>query len=318
MISQINVLITSSSDKLPLINSVKKALEKTKVDFQLYLGEIDVNAPCFFFGFQTFRMPSTNSNDNVSQIITLCEENSINFIIPTRDQDLVFFSENIEVFNENSINVIVSPIETIKLCFDKLSFSQFGLANNLPFIPAYLCSDEVNAMPMIVKPRFGSGSNNVYRLTNNNNIDELSRCIEEPIFQPYIDGFEISVDAWIDNQNQLKGLVMRTRDYVKNGESKVTRTYHNNILEKKFITVFNKFKFRGHVVLQAIIDKNNIPYIIEINPRFGGASNLSIKVGLDSFYWSFMEVLGDDISKLKFNANFSQTSMIKYIDEKFC
>jgi len=153
---------------------------------------------------------------------------------------------------------------------------------------------------------------------NNNNIDELSRCIEEPIFQPYIDGFEISVDAWIDNQNQLKGLVMRTRDYVKNGESKVTRTYHNNILEKKFITVFNKFKFRGHVVLQAIIDKNNIPYIIEINPRFGGASNLSIKVGLDSFYWSFMEVLGDDISKLKFNANFSQTSMIKYIDEKFC
>jgi carbamoyl-phosphate synthase large subunit len=38
----------------------------------------------------------------------------------------------------------------------------------------------------------------------------------------------------------------------------------------------------GHNVVQAFYRRETGPLLIEVNPRFGGASNLSIRAGLDS------------------------------------
>ena len=38
----------------------------------------------------------------------------------------------------------------------------------------------------------------------------------------------------------------------------------------------------GHSVVQAFWSEQNGPRLIEVNPRFGGASTLSIRAGLDS------------------------------------
>jgi carbamoyl-phosphate synthase large subunit len=56
--------------------------------------------------------------------------------------------------------------------------------------------------------------------------------------------------------------------------------------------VLNALQLRGPVVLQAIVANGGLQ-VIECNPRFGGASTSSIAVGLDSFYWSLIEALGD-------------------------
>ena len=67
----------------------------------------------------------------------------------------------------------------------------------------------------------------------------------------------------------------------------------------------------GHVILQAIIDEHDMIHIIECNCRFGGASTLSVKAGLDSFYWFFLEVLGQDLHDYPFTVIYNQIKQIR-------
>src|SRR3546814_15369896 len=50
----------------------------------------------------------------------------------------------------------------------------------------------------------------------------------------------------------------------------------------------------GPVVMQAILTDRGLA-VIEVNPRFGGASTASIEVGLDVFYWALLERLHPDM-----------------------
>ncbi len=43
----------------------------------------------------------------------------------------------------------------------------------------------------------------------------------------------------------------------------------------------------GHCLTQVLIDRDGVPYVIEINPRFGGASPLSLHAGSTQFVGSW-------------------------------
>jgi len=91
---------------------------------------------------------------------------------------------------------------------------------------------------------------------------------------------------------------MRKRDYVINGESQVTSIFYNKKMESSFIKYFEALKLNGIVMMQAKIFKDKI-YIIECNPRVGGASTLSIQNGLDVFFWQINKIINDKF-KIKF------------------
>lgn len=85
-----------------------------------------------------------------------------------------------------------------------------------------------------------------------------------------------------------------------NGESQVTKTIINKSLEELFKDIIKPMELYGHIILQAIIDKDGNINVIECNPRFGGASAISIKSGLDSFYWLYLESRGLNIDNYPF------------------
>ena len=110
-----------------------------------------------------------------------------------------------------------------------------------------------------------------------------------PIFQPFIEGTEISVDAYHDTQCNFIGLSLRNRDNVIEGESQITSTFRDLNLEKEIEIILSHLKLSGCVVIQAIIDSFGKIHIIECNARFGGASTVSQQVGLHSLKWAISE-----------------------------
>ena len=58
-------------------------------------------------------------------------------------------------------------------------------------------------------------------------------------------------------------------------------------------------------------DENNFN-ILECNNRFGGASSLSLEVGLDTFYWFLLEVNGADLNQYPFIRSKIQKKQIRY------
>jgi len=282
-----NVLITSISKKVPLIENVRLAAKKISQSIKIIGADSNDNCIAKYFVDSFWHMPPLE-NLKVNQIIDFCKKFNINAIIPTRNEELKYWSEHKNIFLQNNINVMVSNINTVKICTDKLLFYK-ELFNKYPVIFTTDNLDEIKHQKLIIKERYGSGSRLIYINIDYEKAKELSKNLSNPIFQPFIEGKEISIDVYITKNNICKGVVLRERNLIVSGESHITTTFKNKEIEDLFLKLSIELNIYGHAVFQAIIDKNNNIHIIECNCRFGGASTIAIKAGLDSFYWFLLE-----------------------------
>ena len=296
----LNVLVTSASKKIPLIHAVKVAAHKLSGDSRIIAGDISENVLSKYISDDFWLMPRT-IDDNVNEILIECARRDINVILPTRDGELAFWSKHKATFSDQGISIIVSPSQSIARCLDKLEFSEFGEKNELPFIPSAIDISSIKAKSYVVKERFGAGSESIGINLGLDDAIAHSKTLMQPIFQPFISGIEISIDGWLCKDGNLKGLVLRRRDLVENGESQITSTFRHASIEGQAAICLEALDLSGPVVMQAIITESQEIKIIECNSRFGGASTTAITAGLDIFYWSLQEALGNDSQDYSFH-----------------
>lgn len=308
-----NVLVTSISKKVPLLKSVKNALDMLDLGLLLYGADTDKNVIGFFFVDKFWKMPNLNDLD-IEELITFCHANDIICIIPTRDGELKFFSYYKDLLREQGINVMVSHLRSVEICLDKLLF--YNTLNNLgyPVIPTFSSINKSSShfSSFVVKEQFGAGAKTMgLNLTKEEALNH-SKLLEAPIIQPMIIGREVSVDLYIDKNRNTKGVICRTRDKIVDGESQITKTIHKPSLEKLCSDIADELKLYGHVIFQVIEDVKGHFYIIECNCRFGGASTLSIAAGLDSFYWFLLESLGENLDDYSFKRTSKELTMVRH------
>lgn len=284
---KVKVLVSSASRKIPLIKSILEAKDRFDKEILVYAGDINKDAHAQFVCDGLILLPAT-SVENFEEILNLLKENQIELVIPTRDGELEFWATHRKALEKEGIQVIVSEPEAITTSLDKLAFAKFGEIKGFPIIPAW--EHPQGKGPFVVKERYGAGSRSIGL-----NIETLDAALEwgaklaQPIYQPFIEGKEISVDAWLDKTSKVKGLVLRERNQVAQGESVVTTTFRDTRLEAQCTQLLEALPLHGPVVLQVIIDSLGNPHIIELNARFGGASTASVAVGLDIWYWTLLE-----------------------------
>lgn len=307
-----NILITSISKKTPLIKAVLTASKRINPSIKLFGGDCDNKCIGKYFTHAFWHMPILDKL-TINDLITYCRNNSINSIIPTRDGELHFFAEHLIEMAQNNIQVLVSESDSISYCTDKLRFYRDSIKNGIPVILTVEDICEIGNVNCVVKERFGAGGRNVGINLRKEDAVKHAKNLACPIFQPFIDGEEISVDMYITKNGILKGMIMRKRELVVDGEAQITTTFYNMRLEELCIRFSQKHSFYGHLTLQVIQDKSNEFHIIECNPRFGGASTLSVACGLDSFYWFILESNGYDVT----NCEFLYNKNIRYRQVRF-
>jgi carbamoyl-phosphate synthase large subunit len=280
-----DVLVSSASSKVPLLRVVMDAARRIDPKIRVFAGDSDGGVITRHFADGFVHLPNTLAS-NVGAIVQLCLDNGIGMIIPTRDGELLFWAEHASVFAAQGIGVVVSDARAIAVSLDKLKFSELS-SSQLPIIPAWLQPE--GSFPLVVKERFGAGSRSIGLNLDHASARVHAAQLNEPIFQPFIQGVEVSVDAWLDRAHRVKGLVLRRRDQVRNGESVVTTTFRDSNLERSCIAFLESLPLCGPVMLQLIIDADGAPNVIELNARFGGASTASIAAGLDVWFWTLNE-----------------------------
>lgn len=284
------VLISSASSKISLIRLVEDCISSSP-ELGLLAGDTDNLALSSFFGCEFWAMPET-IDDKFAEILQGCLDRNVGLVIPTRDGELIFWAENRTRFENHGIKVAVSAPDAVKTCLDKLKFSEWGIGRGLPFIPSFLSISAIESEGVVLKERFGSGSVGLYINRPRNELKELSEKLESPIFQPFIFGPEISVDAWLNSHGEVHGFVLRRRDVVRNGESQVTTTFRSVENEPEINEILSALGrdlgIRGAIVMQAILHQGRLS-IIEVNARSGGASSASAQVGLNPLSCSIQE-----------------------------
>lgn len=297
-----NILITSAAGKIPLIHAVRQAVAKTGASARVIAADSDEKCLSRHLADDFWCMPPLTAFEEGSVLLESLLARGIAYIIPTRDGELTFWSSKKAFLDQHGIQVMVSQRASIDNCLDKLYFYNLCRENNIPAIPTEI---DIDRLPMsnsyVVKERFGAGSLHLVLDLKRNDAVRHATFLNNPIFQPFVRGKEYSIDAYVDKSNEIKGVVCRVREIVKNGESQITVTCNDAGLEEKCRRYIKAFNLYGHIMLQLIISVDGEIHLVECNARFGGASTLSLAAGLDSFYWFLLESRGADIRSIPFH-----------------
>ncbi|MDA8090434.1 MAG: ATP-grasp domain-containing protein [Nitrospiraceae bacterium] len=311
---ELNILVTSISKKVPLLKSLGKACWEISNNVKVFGADSDPNCIGKYFVDSFWEMPRIDVL-RVEDLTNFCATNKISYIIPTRDGELLYFAKHKEKLLRKGIHVMISDYKAVEACLDKLLF--YDLVNKMGF-PAVTTTkniEELNCDTYVVKERFGAGSNNIGLNLSKAEAADYALKLGNPIYQPMIQGREISADLYVDNKNGTKGIICRYRQLVINGESQISETLRNIELEEMCADFGGRLKFYGHIILQIIIDKEGNFHIIEANTRFGGASSLSVEAGLDSFYWFLLESRGEDLKRYPFLRAEKEKKLIRHAED---
>lgn len=307
----VNILVTSISKKVPLITSLKKANLKIGNTGKIFGSDTDENCIGKYFVDLFWKIPKLTEL-KIGEFLDYCRENQITCLIPTRDGDLDFFARHKELLHQNGIVPMVSDYSAVQICLDKLVFYDRCRSMGFPVINTVQNITELDCIYYVVKERYGSGSRNIgLKLTKEQAIAK-SALLQTHVFQPYIDGSEVSVDVYIDLKGKTKGVIVRERSLIVNGESQITVTIREKKLEEMSAALAERLKLYGHIIFQVLIGNEGSFHIIECNCRFGGASTLSLESGLDSFYWFLLESTGSSLEDYTFCRSTFEKKLVRY------
>ncbi len=305
-----NILITSIAAKVPLINCVLESKNKFDKSIRVYGADIDKSCIGQYFVDSFYIMPKINIL-KINDFIDGCNEKNIKYIIPSRDADVLYFSAYKDKLEENSIYLFSPDVDVVNICFDKLKF--YESVKDKLIIPTYKNISDVNSSSFVVKQRFGSGSDNIAINVDKTTALNFAMKLKDPVYQPFIEGKEYSIDSYVDKNANRIASVIRSRDLVKNGESQITTYIKDEVLDSIVKQFVENLNISGHSVTQ-VIGHDNSYSIIECNTRFGGASTLSYKMGLESFYWFLMEV---NDKSIVFKLNNKKLKQVRVAEDKY-
>lgn len=296
---ELNVMITSVSRKLSCVREVRRALHRLPEGGSVIGADSDAGALARGFVDSFWEMPRLDALP-VQRLIEQCQLEHIRVIVPTRDGELPYFAEHREALAAAGVEVLISPPATVALCLDKQAFSDRLRELGFAAIPTSRTLDGCDGERLVVKQRFGSGSRSIRLAVDRDAAALAAEDLVEPVFQPWIEGPEYSIDTYSTRDGRAKAAIVRRRVLVVDGESQVTAAVDDPELEALGLDASAAIGLRGPAVWQVIVDPTGAPQIVECNSRIGGASSLSIAMGLDSFYWAFSEAAGIDPDTLPF------------------
>ncbi len=304
-----NILVTSISSKVILLELIRTAINKYDKNILLYGADINSKAIATYFVDKFLEIPRLKYL-KITTLIDICNKEKIKYIIPTRDDDVKYFSFYKKKLLKNGIFVFSPEYKSVKFCFDKLMFYKKSKLEQVIKTSKYI--NHIKQKKLVVKERFGSGSSSIVININKKNAKKHAKELNNPIFQPFIKGDEYSIDSYLDENNTCIACIIRSRDLIIDGEAKITTIKKDKKLKGIIVEFLQKHKIIGHSVTQVIKSKNNY-HIIECNTRFGGASSLSYKMGLESFYWFLLETNNKIIKTKLSNKKLRQVRVSKDI-----
>lgn len=316
-----SVLVTSASQKISCMLAVKDALFRTFGSYgpdeaKLYAADSNPHYLAKYFSDDFWDMPPL-ADLTIQDLIAYCHAHNIKAIVPTRDGELEYFAQHKQELSQSAIHVLISDPEAVRTSLDKLEFYETLKKEGYPVIETVQDISLISPTSYVVKEQFGSGSKTILLNAPKKTALVHAKTLNSPIFQPYIEGTEYSVDLYITNTNKAKGAVARERTLVIDGESKVTTTVHDQDIIELCTKASLEIGLYGHSVWQLMKAPDGSLHIIECNSRFGGASSAALAVGLDSFFWFLQEVIHDTVDHIDFVRTPEDIRQIRYPANKF-
>lgn len=278
------IIFTSVGRRVELMQAFRKAAKEINTELTIIGTDIANTAPALVFCNQTRIVPKADTSDYIPFLLSICEKEKIDCLIPTIDTDLISLAENKERFEAIGTKVLISAADKVRLCSDKKYTADYFISLGLK---TPLSVDSVvkysSGYPAFIKPKAGSSSIDAYKVMKKEDLITYANKIGDYLIQPFISGREYTIDILCDYEGNPVYITPRERLAVRAGEVLKTQICQDNKMIEEMQMLIKDYKPCGQITVQLIREENTgDDYYIEINPRFGGGAPLSIKAGADS------------------------------------
>lgn len=270
-----NIIVTNVGRRGYLVEYIKEIKSYTG---KVFVSDCDSTASGLYGnndGHFILPRPVDNEELYVQELTNLCKAQQIGIVIPVIDPEIFILSKYREQMLAEGINVIVSDKKVLDICYDKLQMNEFLQANGFLVPQTYTDIDSFTKaiesdklqFPVIVKPVYGSGS---VETTVVDNLDKVKTLFHDGLMiQEVLKGMEHGCDVFNTFDKMPVRCVVKKKISMRSGETDKSVTVDNKQLQQVGIELGKKLGHIGNLDFD-VFETEKGPYIIDINPRFGG------------------------------------------------
>jgi carbamoyl-phosphate synthase large subunit len=293
----VTVLISSVGRRSQLVECFREAFCELAIPGRVIGTDVDPErAPAAHLVDKCYRVPKCGSPDFIPELMRIGQSEGVRLIIPTIDTELSVLAGARRRFLRQAISVAVSDPETIQIACDKKETHRWLVANQFSTVrqgvPARVLANTSRwAFPLIAKPRFGSASAGLMKVTSFRQLEELAENKSEYIVQEFAHGEEYTINVFIEN-GRCVCAVPHKRIEARGGEVSKGLTSRNTNLMELGMEIAEKLPgARGALNVQCFVDSSGNSKVIEINARFGGGFPLANRAGAKFPRWMLESLL---------------------------
>jgi len=230
-----------------------------------------------------------SESDYLQWLNGVFKEFKIDCYFPLSESEIKFFAE----IDEKSFNTIFTDVKFIgvnkkivNIFSDKFQTQNWLESEGFQTPKIYPNIDAEGLIyPVIIKPRFGSGSRSVFRCRNRIELSSVLNLVTEPIIQEYIgsDSDEFTIGLYASG-DKIKIISFRRLLSNSGATSWAKHEVQDNFVEIG-IKIAKKLELNGSINIQLRLHEG-VPYIFEINPRFSSTVFIRSELGFNDVAWS--------------------------------
>jgi carbamoyl-phosphate synthase large subunit len=226
-------------------------------------------APAQYAADHRYRVPLITDPRYVPALQALCERHAVAAVVPLTDLDLEVLARARE---DGRLPALVPDAEITRTTFDKYEAHLLLERLGLPSPPTVLPGEAIEAFPVMVKPRQGSGARSIHRADDQRAAEFFVGYVTEPtMIQRCMLGPEFSIDTLSDGHGRCLNAIPRTMIESRGGESIKGTVIADPELIALGQQVTEALRIRGPCTIQVFRDREIGLGITDVNTRFGGA-----------------------------------------------
>ncbi len=281
----VTILLLNAGRRVELLNAFRAGFVAEGIAGRIVTTDIQPLAPAWQMGESRHLLPRSRDPGFVEALTDLCRAERVDLVVPLIDPDLPVLAAGRKDIEASGARVLVSAPEAIARCRDKGETARVLIAHGLPGIADLSPAEAREApLPLFAKPRAGSSAIGAAKVTARAELDHLLATVPDLIVQPFLDGPEFTIDVFCTAEGETLCAVPRRRLAVRGGEVSTGRIERDAELEGLAARAAAAIGLFGPGNVQ-VIRTGAGPFVLELNPRFGGGAPLSLAGGAPFIGW---------------------------------
>lgn len=296
-----NILLSSVGRRPYLVRWFQEALEANGIEGKVIAADYDIHAPSLQFADQFIQAPAVTDPTYKTWLTSALKDEDIDLAVSINDFELSEWAQLDKSADWAPLVRIDADVQAgIE---DKFVMAERFASVGIPTPQTWLGSappqNLADKQKLITKGRFGSASRGLQFTDQEgiaNAIDNATNAVtdrkgqaahqqsalvpaELVLVQEMIEGIEYGLDVVCDLNGDYAGVLVRRKIAMRGGETDRAEAVAPTDFEAIARNIAEAVPHPGTIDVDVIVDGEGTPYVIDVNPRFGGGYPLSHLAG---------------------------------------